>query len=60
MLLSFVEKDFPSVTILARQQVDKITDPEILQTVFLKLIHAQTIEEAKKILFDVGASDMKH
>lgn len=60
MLLSFVEKDFPSVTILARQQVDKITDPEILQTVFLKLIHTQTIEEAKKILFDVGASDMKH
>ena len=55
MLLSFVQRDFPEVMILARQQVNRITDPEILQAVFLKLVDAQTLEEAKKILFDVEA-----
>ena len=60
MLLNFVQKDFPEITVLARQQVDKITDPEILQAAFLKLVHAQTLEEAKKIFFDLDKSDKKH
>ncbi len=60
MLLSFVQRDFPEAMILARQQVNHITDPEILQVVFLKLVHAQTLEEAKKIFFDVDISKEKH
>ncbi len=60
MLLSFVQKDFPEVAVLARQQVDRITDPEILQAIVLKLVHAHTIEEAKKIFFDLDTSDKKH
>ena len=60
MLLSFVQKDFPEVAVLARQQVDKITDSEILQAAFLKLVHVQTLEEAKKIFFDLDTSDKKH
>ena len=60
MLLSFVQKDFPEVAILARQQVDKITDSQILQAAFLKLVHVQTLEEAKQIFFDLDKSDEKH
>jgi hypothetical protein len=60
MLLTFMQKDFPEALILARQQVDKMTDPEAIQAVFLKLIHAQTIEEVKKILFDVDTNTEKH
>ena len=60
MLLSFVQKDFPEVTVLARQQVDKITDSQILQAAFLKLVHVQTLEEAKQIFFDLDKSDEKH
>jgi predicted transposase YdaD len=60
MLLSFVQKDFPEVVVLARQQVDKITDSEILQGAFLKLVHVQTLEEAKQIFFDLDKSDEKH
>ena len=60
MLLSFVQRDFPEVLILARQQVNRITDPEILQAVFLKLVRTQTIEDAKKIFFDLDTSTEKH
>jgi len=60
MLLSFVQKDFPEVMALARQQVDRITDSEILQAIVLKLVHAQTLEEAKQIFFDLDKSDKKH
>ena len=60
MLLNFVQKVFPEITVLARQQVDKITDQEILQAAFLKLVHAQTLEEAKKIFFDLDKNDKKH
>ena len=54
-----MQKDFPEVTALARQQVDKITDPEILQAAFLKLVHVETPDEAKKIFFDIDKSDKK-
>ena len=54
-----MQKVFPEVTVLAGQQVDKITDPEILQAAFLKLVHAQTTDEAKKIFFDLDKSDKK-
>lgn len=54
-----MQKDFPEVTALAGQQVDKITDPEILQAAFLKLVHVETPDEAKKIFFDIDKSDKK-
>ena len=60
MLLSFVQRDFPEVMALARQQVDRITDLEILQAIVLKLVHAQTLDEAKQIFFDLDKSDKKH
>ena len=60
MLLSFVQRDFPEVLILARQQVSRITDLEILQAVFLKLVRTQTIEDAKKIFFGLDTSTEQH
>ena len=60
MLLSFVQKDFPEVMALARQQVDRITDSEILQAIVLKLVHAETLDDAKQIFFDLDKSDKQH
>jgi len=38
----------------------EIEDPEALQTVILKLLAAQTVDEAKQILLDVGKDEKKH
>ena len=60
MLLSFVQKDFPEVMALARQQVDRITDPQTLQTIFYKFVDAQTVEEASQILLNLDQSQNKN
>ncbi len=60
LLMSFVQKRFPETMALAKQQVDSITDLEVLRKVFLKLFDAQTAEEVKKILFEVDNSKNKH
>ena len=53
MLMSFVETQFPEITKLARQHIDAIKDPEALQTIFLKLLAARKLEEAKGIFSEV-------
>ena len=60
MLLSFVQKKFPEVTSLAKQQVDKITDSQTLQIIFFKLVDAQSIEEARQILLNLDQNQNKH
>ena len=60
MLVSFVQKKFPEVTLLARQQVDKITDAQALQILLFKLVDAQTIEEARQILLNLDQNQNKH
>jgi predicted transposase YdaD len=52
-IIGFVQRRFPEITALAEQQTAKITDPETLQTVILKLLDAQTVEEARQILLSV-------
>jgi predicted transposase YdaD len=60
MLLGFVQKKFPEVVVLARQQVDRITDPQTLQTIFYKFVDAQTVEEARQILLNLDQSQNKN
>jgi predicted transposase YdaD len=60
MLLSFVQKKFPEVTSLAKQQVDKITDSQTLQMLFFKLVDAQTIEEAKQLFSNLDQNQNHH
>ncbi len=60
MLLSFVQTRFPEIIALAKQQVESIADPEVLQKVFLKLSNAETVDEAKKILFEVDNNKNRH
>jgi predicted transposase YdaD len=60
MLMSFVQTHFPEITALAKQQTEKIKDPEVLQSVILKLIAAQRLEEARQILLDINKSEAKH
>src|SRR5205085_7440970 len=60
MLLSFVQRHFPEVMVLAKQQIESITDSEILQAMFLKLSDAKSVEEVKKILFEIDNSKNKH
>jgi predicted transposase YdaD len=60
MLLGFVQKKFPELVALARQQVDRITDPQTLQTIFYKFVDAQTEEEARQILLNLDQNHNKH
>ena len=60
VLLSFVQKRFPEAIALAKQQVESITDLEVLRKVFLKLFDAETVDEVKKILFEVDNHKNKH
>src|SRR6266436_8361780 len=56
-IIGFVQRRFPEITALAEQQTAKITDPETLQTVILKLLAAQTIEEARQVLLNIDKSE---
>ena len=59
-IVGFVQRRFPEITALAEQQTAKITDPEMLQTVILKLLDAQTIEEARQILLNLDKDETGH
>ena len=52
MILSLVQVRFPEITEQASQQAENITDPELLKALNLKLLAAQELDEAKKILFE--------
>jgi predicted transposase YdaD len=52
VILSFVQAHFPEITEQAKQQVENIIDPELLQALTTKLVAAQQLDEAKKILFE--------
>jgi predicted transposase YdaD len=60
MLMSFVQAHFPEITALAKQQADSIADPEVLQSVIIKLLAAQRLDEARQILLDINKSETKH
>jgi predicted transposase YdaD len=56
-IIGFVQRRFPEITALAEQLTAKITDPETLQTVILKLLDAQTVEEARQVLLNTDKSE---
>src|SRR5712691_2019650 len=60
LLMSYMQVRFPEITALAKQQTNSITDPEVLQNVIIKLLAAQSLDEAKQILFGVDKSEKKH
>ncbi len=53
VLIKFVEVSFADLTIEAQQQANSITNLEILHKLILKLINAQTTDEARQILLSV-------
>jgi hypothetical protein len=59
-IVGFVQRRFPEISTLAEQQTAKITDPEMLQTVILKLLDAQTIEEVRQILLNLDKDETRH
>jgi predicted transposase YdaD len=59
-VLSFVQRHFSELISLAKQQTDRITEPEVLQTVILRLLAAQTVEEARQILLNLDQSQNKN
>jgi predicted transposase YdaD len=59
-IIGFVQRRFPEISTLAEQQTAKITDPEMLQTVILKLLDAQTIEEVRQILLNLDKDETRH
>ena len=53
-LMSYVQMRFAELSELTKQQLEDVKDSEALEAVTLKLFAAQTVEEARKILFEVG------
>lgn len=60
IVMSFVQKRFPETMALAKQQIEGITDLEVLRKVLLKLFDAQTAEDVNKILLEVDNSKYEH
>jgi predicted transposase YdaD len=60
LLMSFVQARFPEIAVLAKQQAERITDPEVLQHVIIKLLAAQGLDEAKRVLLDVNKGENRH
>jgi hypothetical protein len=52
--LNLIQLRFPAITEQAAQQTRGIDDPELLQSLNLKLLAAQDLDEVKKILFEAG------
>src|SRR6266436_8426519 len=52
VLMSYVQMRFAELSELTKQQLEGIKDPEVLEAVTLKLFAAQTVEEARKFLFE--------
>src|SRR6266487_125928 len=50
ILVSIIQRSFPELVPFAREKADLMQDPKVLQDVTLKLLAAQTIEEARQIL----------
>ena len=55
-LIKLVEVSFADLTIEVQQQANSITNLEILHNLILKLIDAQTIEEARQVLLNIDKS----
>jgi len=54
MLLTIVQARFPKMLRLTKGLAVITEDPEILQSLVLKLSTAQTLEEARRYLLEVG------
>ena len=50
MLMTLVQVHFSNIAQLAQERADAIKDPEVLQSLILKVVAAQDEEEAKQIL----------
>lgn len=59
-LLFLVQERFPDALTLAKQQLESVTDAEILHEILFKLADAQTVEDAKRIFLELGDSKNKH
>ena len=53
-LISYMETRFPTLMPLAKQQTSTIKDPDVLQSVIVKLFAMQTAEEAERFLLTLG------
>ncbi len=58
ILVSIIQRSFPELVPFAREKADLMQDPKVLQDVTLKLLAAQTIEEARQILHSATAELM--
>src|SRR5260370_34211134 len=57
ILLGFIQARFQELVPIATKQTANITDIEILKHLTLKVVLAQTLEEARRLLLGVGNKD---
>ncbi len=59
-ILDIVQARYPELLFLAKGQAAFIEDPEILRGLIVKMSTAQTVEEAKQHLLEVGKDATKN
>jgi predicted transposase YdaD len=59
-LIKFVEVSFADLTVEVQQQANSITNLEILHKLILKLMDAQTTDEARQILLNLDKDGTRH
>jgi predicted transposase YdaD len=52
LLLAFVRTHFPELTAIAKAQAEQVQNPDALQALVLKLVGAQSVDEARRILYE--------
>ena len=54
LLMTIIQMHFPNTVSLARQQVDAIKEPEVLQSLIFKVLESQTEEQATECLLSIN------
>jgi flagellar biosynthesis/type III secretory pathway protein FliH len=54
-IVELFEERFPQLSMLAKKQVTRIEDPQILRRFIVKIVLAQTAEQAEQLLLTLGA-----
>ena len=54
LIVNLIQLRFPEITEQAAERTRSIDDPELLQSLNLKLLAVPNLDEAKKLLFEAG------
>ena len=60
MLTNIVAIHYPELAAFAKEQAERITDPDTLQQLTIQIITSKGLEEAKELLRQINTGEIKH